>query len=195
MSRAVRAILVLCLGASVLGACGGYRLVEPERRPVGSLYTVEPQIAWSARTRDEVEIWTVDGEGLAAVYFVDGIKDGDAIFPKRFLKAREVQPEFRAEMTEIEVMEFVTDTMAETGLQRIETRALRPARFGALDGYRYELSCLSPNGLEMEGLVIGAVEPHEDGARLHLIIYLGARAHYFPIYREVVERLIESLEM
>ena len=186
-----RLALILLFVAITLAACGGCRLVEPSRHPVGDQMTVEPQIEWSAKTDGKLQLWTVDGATLAAIYLVSGLEDGEPIFTIRSRGAREVQPTFQGGMTEIEIAEFVTDSLAAAGLQQLELSGLRRARFGMRTGFRFEMTFLSPHGLEGDSLVAGAVVDD----KLYLIIYLGARAHYFPYYRDDVERIIESVEI
>jgi hypothetical protein len=46
------------------------------------------------------------------------------------------------------------------------------------------------DGLNKYAIVAGAVI----GEKLHLIIYSGARMHYFPKYRDAVEGIIASIQ-
>jgi hypothetical protein len=77
------------------------------------------------------------------------------------------------------------------GAAMVESNNLRPAAFGRLPGFRFDLSFLSPEGLERDGIVVGTINEDE----LYLILYLGAREHYFPKYRIHVEELIASIEV
>ena len=61
MPRPATYALLLAL---LLSGCATYSLVEPKRTPIGDLYTVEPQIPWSAAKSGKYEIWTVDGRLL-----------------------------------------------------------------------------------------------------------------------------------
>jgi hypothetical protein len=182
--RITYAILVTML----LAGCAGYSLIEPQRIAVGDLYTVEPQIRWSATRMGKAEIWTVDGPALQAVRFVTGLKDGEALFESKTLAKR---PPFKKDMTASEVMEFVVDSLSVQGGQKVVTRNLRPMPFGRIPGFRFDMTFVSREGLEEEALVAGAVVQE----RLLLIIYSGTHAHYFPKYKAEVERLIESIRM
>lgn len=184
--RAAAAIVVL----AVVAGCAKYRLVEPERRDVGDFFSVEPQIEWSALSEGDLEVWTVNGQALEAVYFVKGLDDGDPFFKPKIGEKKQERPTFRAHMTANEVMEFIVDTMSATGAGEVEATGLRPERFGAYPGFRFALDYLSEDGLEKQGVAFGAVVEGE----LYLLLYLAASEHYFDAYEGHVERMIDSIE-
>lgn len=182
-----RFLTALALALFVAG-CATYSLIEPKRTAIGDLYTVEPQIRWSATRIGRAEIWTVDGPSLQAIRFIKGLRDGDTLFEGR---TQAKPPQFKKDMTASDIMEFVIDSLSVQGGQKIATRNLRPVPFGNDPGFRFDVSLVSRQGLHEEALVAGAVVRE----RLHLIIYSGPRAHYFPKYKPEVERLIESIQM
>ncbi len=205
----MRKTLFVLSVAALLTACASYSLVKAERRPVGDFYTVKPQIEWSSTSGEKLEMWTVDGPSLEALFFVNGLTDGDTLF--RSSKDEQKQVTYREGMTPTDVVEFVVASLEsadraatlaavnagttmlredQMGAAMVEASNLRPTQFGDLPGFRFDLSFLSPEGLEREGLVVGTTS----GAELYLIIYLGARTHYFPKYKEQVEELIASIE-
>ena len=99
-------------------------------------------------------------------------------------------PVFRAGMTPTEVQELVVHTVERSGGAKVKASGLRPWRFGALSGFRFELEFLNDAGLEMRATFVGAL----DGERLLLVAYSGTRAHYYPKYLPVVERLLDSID-
>ncbi len=123
--------------------------------------------------------------------FFKALGDGDRLFEPPRRSDDEEFPSYQSGMRGVGVMELVVDSLARAGAGDVEPGNLRPARFGSVPGFRFELSFLSADGLEMQGLAAGAVI--ED--KLHLILYTGARLHYFPKYRDPVERMIGSIEM
>ena len=160
---------LICLVALLLSGCAYYTLVDTERQKMSDIYSVDPQINWSRSKETTVEIWTVDGPLLQAIRFFDGIADGDGLFPstdpnKKF-------PLFRADMAATEIQELVVDTIANMGGGNVQASNLRPFKFGALPGFRFEVEFLSDEGLELEGLVAGAT--HKE--RLYLIVYSDTR--------------------
>ncbi len=139
-------------------------------------------------TEDKVEFWTVDGAGLEAVRFITGLSEGDSLYTPKATKKK--MPTFRERMTANEIMEFVVDSMRVTGAARVDVTSLRPLKFGDLRGFRFDFTLLTAGGLEMQGLVVGTVAEE----KLYLIMYQGAREHYYSKYKEQVERLIESIQ-
>jgi hypothetical protein len=172
----------------LLSGCAAWTLVEGERRSVAGHYTVAPQISWSRLRQGNVEVWTVDGPALQAIRFFDGLADGDELFPS---PAAEKLPAYSSSMTPTEIEEFVVHSAQRAGAARVDASNLRPWRFGGRDGFRFDLAFVDAGGLEMNGLVAGVV----DGGKLYLIVYSGARAHYYPKYVQQVERVLGSIEI
>lgn len=187
MIPSLRPLAVLVGLSLLLSACAQITLVEPKRHKIGDAFSVEAQIAWNRIPADKTEVWTVDGTRLQAVRFYKGIKDQEALFKVE----KDVKlPVFRADMTANEVMELVVDTFSRAGASQVEARGLRPADFGEAPGFRFEFSFLDPDGLETEAMASGAVIDE----RLYMILYTGSRAHYFPKYKDNVEKLLDSVE-
>jgi hypothetical protein len=183
-------IIVICLAA--LAACAQYSLVEAGKRKIGGTYTVETQIAWNKSNLGKVETWTINGLLLESVYFFKGLADGNPLFERpRGIRSEIEFPIYRDGMTANEVMEFVVDSIARAGASDVQASKLRPMQFGSVPGFRFDLSFLTEDGLEKSGVAAGATIEDE----LHLILYTGARAYYFPKYLGPVENLIGSIEM
>lgn len=201
-------ILPALLLLTILAACGGqYSLVETDRQVIGQAYSVEPQLEWSrqsvrfpvdpkwqetgetTRAFHFYEIWTVDGFRLQSLFLFEGVPDGDPLFPKTEIP-QERLPVFRGTMQASEVSQLVAASLSRLGNNAIEARNLRPASFGTLPGFRFELAYFSPTGLKFDGMAVGTVHR----GVLHLILFTGARSYYFPKYRDAVERLFDSIE-
>ena len=173
----------------LLVGCVQYNLVTLERRDLGG-FSVEPQIEWSTIEQGGIEIWTVHGTGLEAIYFADGIEDGDPFFERRFGESEKELPLFRSDMTANEAMEFVIDTLSISGAGEVRAMGLRPNPFGAHEGFRFDIDYLGTTGLDGRGMALGAVI---DG-KLYLMLYLAPAEHYFDAYGGPVEAMFESLE-
>jgi len=177
-----------------LSACAPVKLIEPTRVTVGDGFSVEPQIRWSSLpARPGLDLWTVDGATLDAVTFFKGVADGQPLYrgPMGGAPQEDKRPKFRAAMTATDIAELFEDSFAMLRMQNLETTGLRPAKFGAEDGFRFEMAWVTPGGLEMQGVVAGAVLKN----RLYAVVYSGARAHYFPRYRDTVENLLKSITL
>ena len=185
-------IATIAVLLATLAACAQYSLVEAKKQKIGGAYTVDAQIAWSKHSEGKVELWTVDGPALEAVRFFKGLSDGDALFKRPRGAAKEVKyPTYKVGMTANDVMDLTVDSIVRAGAGQVKAGNLRPAQFGSVSGFRFELTFLSKDGLEMRGSAAGAVL--ED--KLHMILYTGARVHYYPKYRDHVEQLLTSIEM
>lgn len=176
----------------LLAACAGnYALVDIGRKTTEAGYSVETGIAWNGTDSLGGELWTVDGPLLQSIYFSPGIADGKPLFELPRGEDDVEMPVFRSGQQPSEIVELIVDSLARIGAQQIETRNARPAKFGGADGVRFAFSYLSEAGLEREGIAASAVVDD----LLYVIIYSGAKTHYFPKYRDEVERLIDSIEL
>lgn len=188
MRRHAGRVVALAAAVALSAGCAHYSLVEPQPRTVADRYVVEPQIRWSAATDGKWEVWTVDGPGLQAVQFLNGLEDGEPLFSRTEEQKR---LRFKASMTPGEIAELLADALAASGAQKVAVAGVRPHRFGTADGFRCELTFLNSAGLEKQAIAAGAVVD----ARLYLIVYGGARLHYFAKHREHAERIIQSVRM
>ena len=186
----------LSVAVLFITACAArYTLVEPQRRAIGDLYTVEPQRPWNRSLEGKVEVWTVDGPLLEAVRFINGLEAGETLLEQGGKDPK--MPRFRAHMTASEVQEFFVGSVksiaggTDTAMIALEATNLRPARFGKLSGFRFEISFLSKEGLERAGLVLGAINEE----KLYLIVYTAAREYYFPRYKGDVEQIFASIKV
>jgi hypothetical protein len=186
-----RAHFALVLMTITMAGCAPYTLVEPKRTAIGDMYTVEPQTQWSAAEAGKILRWTVDGFPLEMVTFVRGLDEGEPLYPRSGGQPDRKPPTYRARMTPSEIMELVVDSLSLQGVQQVAGTNLRPRKFGDVDGFAFDVTYLLGNGLEGQGIVVGAVAKN----RLHLIMYTGTRRHYFPKYRADVERMVDSIRM
>lgn len=177
-------LLLTCIAAG----CSSFGSVDDDSRAtIRRMYSVEPQTKWARLSRREHDLWTVDGPILQAIRFFDPVEDGDALL--RVRDPEEV-PEFRASMTAVEIEEFVIDSLVAAGVANVQTSGLRPAPFGELDGFGFDLEYLDENGLEFRGLARGVV----DDSKLYLVLYTGTRAHYFTAHEDDAKRILTSLQ-
>lgn len=184
----------------MLGACLPYGTVEPGPREVEGTFLVEPSVAWNRvnlTVRDgwgflfpaPVERWTMDGDAVDSLTFYAGIPDGAPLLKIDEDKDGKL-PRFRSTMIAAEVMELFEATVAKaTRTALAEARNLRPAPFGGMDGFRFELSFALHDEVERELAAAGAVK---DG-KLYLVTFQGDRLYHFERYRPEFERILASL--
>jgi hypothetical protein len=172
----------------LVAGCSTYTLVEPQRVSICDLYSVTPGTAWSEVNSGDARLWTVDGVDLQAIRFLSGIREGA---PVTDITKEEHATAFRADMSESELVDAIVDGFALSGAQRVKARNLRPAAFGSLQGFRFELGYRDEDGVAREGAVAGAVVEES----LYLIIYTGTRLHYFSKYAPEFETIVGSIRI
>ena len=183
-------VAVWVLGGLVLAACTHYSLVKPEQVTMGDTYTVTPTLSWNKATEGNTVIWTADGQMLQEIRFVNGLDDGDQLFELRDFEKQEKLPRFKVGMTPLEVREFIEASIAHAGIVETKYSEFRPFKFGPADGFRFEFTLNTKDGLIKDGFVVGTIR----NEKLYLIIYHGAKLHYFPKYKDNVEALIRTIK-
>ena len=175
MIRGIRAALALTVVAVLLAGCARYTLVEPQTR-------------WSALTDGKWEVWTIDGPGLEAIQFLTGLDDGEPLF--RAVDSQK-RMKFRKTMSPSELAELLADGLSSIGVQNITVTSLQPHKFASADGFRCELAFVTRNGLEKRGMAAGGTV----NGRLYLVLYTGAKLHYYEAHRDAAERIIQSIRL
>jgi len=184
----------------LIAGCQPLVLVEPKRTSIEGAFSVEPQIAWSRgnpdlqpagtnTSRNPAQVWTADGFGIEQVRFYPGIADGQVLAKQA--DGAEKLPVFKKEMTATEVMELVEATLTRSDQSTlIEMHNLRPADFGGVPGFRFEITMTLKDELPRKAIVAGAIK----NDRLYMILYEGARVYYFDKYVDVAQRIIDSVQ-
>jgi len=136
-----------------------------------------------------VRILSIDGPLLNRLYIADGLRSGEFLV-KPMAKERPT-PVWRSGMSPNEQVEFIADSVAALDYQRVETSGLRPAKVGAVDGMRLDISAKTAEGLEISGLA----QVVESGDRLYLILFLAPGEHYFAASKAEVEAIMASAKI
>lgn len=173
--------------------CVGYTLVEGGKRlELGEGIAVEPGRAWNRLAlQGRYEYWTLDGLHLQRLLFVKGVEDGEAIVPVRseLQDKEEGVPTFRKGMSFLEVRELVEATLARSNAQRVAVTEFVPAKFGGKDGFRFDFTYDTAEGLHMLGKSSGTI--FQD--RLYMVIYVGTKLHFYGRGQKDVDRILGSL--
>jgi hypothetical protein len=179
--------IALVLGILLSGCGGPYRRSERAERVEMGLYTVDPQVPWNMSTNKIWQSWTLDGFVLDELSFVNGLKDGQALYPR--LQRRENPPVFRSSMQAEDVAIFWTSSLELMGAKRLKRSEPKPQALGSLAGHRIEVEYVDSEDLEYLGIVAWVV--HDQ--RLYLIDYRATKEYYFAKHKDMVERLIASI--
>jgi hypothetical protein len=172
------AFAVALITGTFLSACAGINAVSTGKPfDAGDGITVQPQTAWAAQG----QVWTVDGFALNQLRFTTGIQSGKALFGSDGAKGVGT---YSSDMLPNDVMDMVASTM------KVGTAALRPAPFGPVMGFRFDISYLN-DGLRMKGTALFA----QRQGKLDLILFIAPEEYYFDHTLPAVEQVFGSIRV
>lgn len=176
---------------SIVAASGTYR--------IGNAYTIQLDRTWSdasaliSPNSRHVKVFTMNGWALDQLILTDGLPVGQSMVSQVSRNQRRTDdkqvPLVRAGMSELELVEFVADSMAFWDMQQITSDEVRPASFGPHEGVAFEISARRPNGLAMKATGVAA----QAGDRVYLILFISTREHYFDALKADVDRIAASV--
>ncbi|WP_310468425.1 hypothetical protein [Sphingomonas sp.] len=181
------AVLATLPACSSLGAGEGignsyYALVRVRSIQVGDgSMAVTPPRPWNRARRvffDDVrwvEDWTLNGPYLDGITFVAGLPNDKYLIRQRRSEERQV-PRFRSDMTVPEITALLESAWrVRGGAIDFRTLALTPRPFLGTGGFQFDYEHLDTDELWRKGRAVGAIV----NGRLYLIMYDGARSHYY----------------
>lgn len=170
----------------LLTGCPSVTLVKPGPIKLQDKLIVESTHAWSHISGyTKWDALTVDGTRLQRIAVLTGLEDGETIFSVPHGKKA---PKFKSNMTAVEIAEAVKSSMALGHLRNFKIINLRPDKFGGEDGFRFDCTFTTKEGLDFKCLFVGSVYKK----RLNLIAAYGTSLHYFEKYIQEAERIIQS---
>ena len=184
--------LVFAAALLLAASCEQVTLVEPGTQSINGAYEVTTPIAWSRFPLAPMEQWTVDGLPLQNLRLYATIEDGDALFDSNGPRPDDGVPRYRTGMRASDVADLALASLAQVGTNDADFDNLRPAAFGDLSGFRFDITFFSSDGLAYRGLAYGAIDAEKI---LHLLLYIGTDAVYFDAHREAVENIFRSLTL
>lgn len=178
-----------CVG--IVAASGTYK--------IGEAYTVQLARTWSDASTlispnpRHVKVFTMNGWALDQLILTDGLPVGQSMVSQVSRNQRRTDdkqvPLVRAGMSELELVEFVADSMAFWDMQQIEQEEVRPASFGPHEGVAFDISARRPNGLDMKATGVAA----QAGDKVYLLLFISTREHYFDTLKADVDRIAASV--
>ena len=176
---------------SIVAATGTYK--------IGNAYTIQLDRTWSdasaliSPNSRHVKVFTMNGWALDQLILTDGLPVGQSMVSEVSRNQRRTDdkqvPLVRAGMSELEVVEFVADSMAFWDMQQITSDEVRPASFGPHEGVAFDISARRPNGLDMQATGVAA----QAGDKVYLILFISTREHYFETLKADVDRIAASV--
>ncbi|PWE16702.1 hypothetical protein DDZ18_10860 [Marinicauda salina] len=187
----MRAIIATAAALTLTACAAGPSLVEPGRYAGAESYTIALDREWTLMPagvdrRVTVDYLTVDGPLLNMVFVAGGIEDGEGIVRER--NEEQPVPAFRSGMSELELAEFVADSLAALEFHDVETADIRPQDLAGTPGVRMDLAATLESGLVIRGTALAAAS---DGA-LDLILFVAPGEHYYEAYADDVEAIMRS---
>lgn len=134
----------------------------------------------------KVRVLSIDGPLLNALYVGSGLVPGDNVV-RSYVKERPT-PLVRSGMSTSERLEFISDSVAAMGYQRVALTHPRAGTLGGAPGVRFDLGSATGDGLEIKGTGVMA----EVAGKLYLILYLAPAEHYFQASLPEVEAILAS---
>jgi hypothetical protein len=183
------ALLLLALAGLAACATGG-RLQTAGRTEVLGM-AVETSLDWARYVSPRQEAWTIDGTALNQLRLITGTRPGEHVFHlgrerRNIPQGAWYQPGLRPD----ELHELLLAALREQGWAEVESSNLRPARFGTVDGLRFEFTMASQRGLRYAGT---AALFERDG-RLTTIYWQAPVEHYHARDAAAVAALIDSIQ-
>lgn len=171
-----RSIIAAAAGGALAMGCATGGIAQGAYR-AGDAFTITLNRPWSdlsamLRPRPPgVRMLSVDGPLLNRLYLAS-LEAGQSL--TRPSDRDTPRPLFRADMSDIELVEFVIDCIA-IEYQSPTSSALRPQNFGAAPGVRFDIAARTAEGLNISGTaLVGRAE-----GKLNVMLFLAPSEHYY----------------
>jgi hypothetical protein len=191
MSARILLVTVFC---GLLAGCQAFPAQGLRTSNVGDDITVDPQMVWASGDGPSNSgtsiVWTIDGLGLDELRFLTGVAAGAPLLRIPGLDRKDMVP-YSTTMLPDDVMEMIAGTLGKAGSQQLRTSALRPAPFGTVTGFRFDLAFTTEDGLQMKGMVLFA----QRRKKLDVILFVAPSEYYFDQYAPTVEKIFSSVHV
>lgn len=179
-------VLLMCFGMS---ACV-YAHIEAKPQTVAGAFHVNTPVEWNQRELEKMTVWTIDGQGLQLLGFINGIDDGQVIYPSGKQEFTDKLPKFDKKMSLPEIRELLLNSLKTSSMENVREERFEPATFGGENGFRMQYRAASKQGLEYRGMLVGAVRKD----KLWLVQYAGTDLYYYEKALPAVEKILNSLK-
>ena len=192
MSRRLIRCTLLALALVLLAGCAsqGGRLQQAGDATLFDM-ALETQLDWARiRGNSRHEAWTIDGLPLNQLQVFSRVRANEHVFlGPRARKGRPDGPWFRPGMRPDEVRDIILDGLRLSQWANVSASDLRPARFGGVDGLRFELEMTNQQGLRYRGMAAAA----ERDQRLTVLVWVAPQEHYYGRDAAAVSAMFDSL--
>jgi hypothetical protein len=175
--------LAACVASPVAVAPGAYDGAGGYSVTLERTWTEMPK-GYSAHT--DAGYLTFDGPQLNQVHLLNAIPSGEG-FVKEQRDGQPV-PVYRAGVTAIEIVEFVTQSVALFGYQNVTAQDVRPRALAGAEGVSFQFTGVLESGLRVKGSALAA----ESAGALDLMVFIAPEMHYYDAFAPEVERMFDS---
>ncbi len=178
-----------------LAACvAGPTALEPGVYTADNATSVTLSEAWSKypanmNVATKGEVLTKDGPPLNRLHFIQ-MSEGEALL-KTPKKVPEDTPVFTVGMSEIDIVDMVTNSLLKISYSVMEAENIRPVTIDGQEGLRFDLTGKWENGLNVSGDVVAVPK----GEKLNLVMFIAPTMHYYPTSETEVEAIIASIDL
>ena len=189
MKARLRWLLLAALLALLAGCASGGRLVKASEGVRVFDLQFDTDLDWARTRLTRIELWTIDGLPLNQFVVISKVRPDEHVFlAARERKKRPDGPWFREGMRPDEIRDVLLDALRQEGWAQVGASNLRPARYGGVDGLRFDVQATQGNGLVYRGTYAAAV--HE--GRLTHWYWLAPVEHYHGRDVAAVNRMFDS---
>ncbi len=189
-----RILLTGLASALLLAGCASIAPAPAGPYAIGKSH-VSLQKTWSVVTPlmlglpKEGQVLSINGPYLDRLYILDGLPEGGSLI--KAVKKENPTPVFRKGLTATEQIEFVSDSVAALGYERVVTSRPRPAKMDGKDALRFDLTLRTTGGLDLSGAALAAVV----NDKLYLVLFLAPSEHYYQTMLPDVEQIMSSFKI
>lgn len=151
---------------------------------------IDTELDWARIKSPRQEAWTIDGTALNSLSIFSGIKPNEHVFmAAREKRSRPDGPWFRPGMRADEVRDIVVDALRGQGWSTVTADNLRPQNFGNVEGLRFDLALVNPDGLAYKGTVAAA----ERNGKLTVLFWKAPTEYYYERDAAAVNRMLDGI--
>ena len=185
--------------AALVSACTQITMIELGKHVINGVFSVTTGTSWNRYESNGIFNLTLDGPSLQMVVFFTNVAEGENIYRQEGSdsgpgKVYRDMPKFRNGMSAPEIGELLMAAFTKRGFlstqqQLMRQQLVKPAKFGKHDGLRLDFTFSTKSGLDMKGIVQGAVVDD----KLHLAVFSAPYLYYFGREEMHVEIMFNSI--
>lgn len=186
----------------LLSACASPPVLAPAGQLALGSSSVKLDRDWTDVTKStyvytargpKVHVLTIDALTLNTMMVSEGLSPSDPLTINVTTGDTKSHPSLRgkADMSLSEQMEFVAESIAQTGYNKVETNNPQPVTVDGVKGVRFELTGVTKAGLNIRGLA----QAVSKGGLNYYVVYLAPGEHYYDASLKNVTAVMDSVKL